>query len=194
MTTALAQPQVQPRFTPEDVVRLDEQGLYELVDGQLVEKSMSSLANKSAGLIIYRIAAWCVKAGGDVLPEQSIQCFPIHPELVRRPDVAYFGPDKSPRLEEVGNVTVAPDLAVEVISPNDRIDDLEEKIAEYLTAGVKVVWAVNPKFRWVRVHRIDAPLVEFREDAHLTAEDILPGFSVSVRDILPARRQPQTSA
>jgi hypothetical protein len=45
MTTALAQPQVQPRFTPEDVVRLDERGLYELVDGQLVEKSMSALAN-----------------------------------------------------------------------------------------------------------------------------------------------------
>ena len=154
MTTLLSQSRAAGQSVPEDVIRLEEQGLYELVDGRLVEKSMSSLANKSAGLIIYRLAAWCEAAGGDVLPEQSIQCFPADPDLVRRPDVAYYGADKSARLEEVGNVTIPPDLAIEVVSPNDKVDELEEKIAEYLAAGVKAVWAVNPKFRWVRVHRL----------------------------------------
>jgi Uma2 family endonuclease len=189
MTTTLAQPPQQARFTPEDVARLEDQGLYELVGGQLVEKSMSPLANASAGLVTFELLKWCKTGrGGTVLPEQTIQCFPADAELVRRPDVAYFGLEGSARVEETGHVTVPPDLAVEVISPNDTIDELEEKIVEYFAAGVKMVWAVHPKFRWVRIHRPGVPLSELREADTLTAEPVLPGFSVAVRDLLPQAR------
>ena len=189
MTTTLAPPSQQARFTPEDVTRLQDQGLYELVGGQLVEKPMSSLANISAGLVTYELLKWCKGGGGGaVLPELTIQCFPADADLIRRPDVAFFGSDKSARLEETGHVTVAPDLAVEVISPNDTIDELEEKIVEYFAAGVKMVWAVHPKFRWLRVHRPGVPLAELREADTLTAEPVLPGFSVPLRDLLPQPR------
>lgn len=189
MTTTLAQPSQAARFTPDDVTRLEDQGLYELVGGRLVEKPMSSLANRAAARVSHWLIAWSdAGGGGEVYAEQTFRCFPTDSELLRRPDVAFVCSGRVSGVEETGHVTVAPDLAVEVISPNDTIDELEEKIVEYFAAGVKMVWAVHPKFRWLRVHRPGMPLAELREADTLTAEPVLPGFSVSVRDILPQPR------
>lgn len=186
MTTTLAQP---ARFTPEDVIRLEERGLYELVDGKLVEKAMSSLANKAAARISYWLVAWSdAGGGGEIYAEQTFRCFPSDSELVRRPDVAFISSQRIGRVEETGHVSIAPDLAVEVISPNDTIDELEEKISEYFAAGVKTVWAVNPKFRWVRVHRPGQPLLELKENDVLADPEVLPGFSVTVHDLVASSK------
>lgn len=127
--------------------------------------------------------------GGEVYAEQTFRCFPNDSDLLRRPDVAFISSGRIGRVEETGHVSIAPDLAVEVISPNDTIDELEEKISEYLAAGVKAVWAVNPKFRWVRVHRPRQPLIELRENDVLADQEVLPGFSVIVRDLIAARHR-----
>ncbi|HWE04461.1 MAG TPA: Uma2 family endonuclease [Tepidisphaeraceae bacterium] len=185
MTTLLAQPPAQVRYTPDDILRLEEEGLYELVDGRLVEKSMSSLANETAWIIGGRLFIYLLeKPLGVIFNEQTFKCFPNDAGGIRRPDLAFVSAEKLPRVEEDGHVTAVPDIAIEVISPNDKIDELEEKIEDYFSAGVKIVWAVNPKFRWVRVHRLDAPLAEFRETDTLTAEPVLPGFAILVRDML----------
>ncbi len=182
----MAQSPEQVRFTPEDVLRLEEDGLYELINGRLVEKAMSSLANKTAAIIGARLFNYLeLNEAGDLYNEQTFKCFPTDPSGIRRPDLAVIVKDRLSGVEEEGHVTVAPDLAVEVISPNDTIDELEEKIEEYFSAGVKIVWAVNPKFRWVHVHRQGVPLAEFREMSTLTAEPVLPGFSILVRELLP---------
>ena len=78
---------------------------------------------------------------------------------------------------------IAPNLAVEVVSPNDLVYEIDEKVEEYLEAGVELVWVVNPVTRTVRVHRADRPGVTLREMDELTGDDLLPGFRCRVSDL-----------
>ena len=103
--------------TPEDLLYMGEQGLFELVDGQLVEKKISVLANLIAGKIANVLNNHLTgkKMVGYVIPEQSFQCFPKNPTQIRRPDVAFISPDRMPAVLPEGHVTFTPDLAVEVV-------------------------------------------------------------------------------
>jgi Uma2 family endonuclease len=77
-------------FTPDDVLRLEDEGLYELVDGRLIEKPMSELAIKTAGFITVVLGNHVMPNDlGDLYPEQTFQCFPHDPALLRRPDIAF---------------------------------------------------------------------------------------------------------
>ncbi|HET6247319.1 MAG TPA: Uma2 family endonuclease [Tepidisphaeraceae bacterium] len=180
------------QYTPDDVLRLEDEGLFELVDGKLVEKPMSSLANKTAGIVTIQLGVFLQKSGGgDLLPEQTFQCFPHDRDLIRRPDVAFISAARSAGVPDEGHVPIAPDIAIEVVSPNDTIYELDEKLADYRMAGVKAVWVLNPNSRVLRIHRLDHTFAELQETDTLSDESILPGFSILVRDLLPPRRKPE---
>lgn len=193
MTVAVAQ----GRFTPDDVLRLEEQGLYELVDGKLIEKQMSRLANETAGRITTFLNNLAMKANAfKVIPEQTFQCFPDDPDKLRRPDVAVIVLRPGLALPEEGHLRVVPDLVVEVVSPTDRIYELAEKLEDYRSAGVKIAWVVNPKARTVEVHHLDREdyTIEVLDDTDtLTGGSLISGFSVPVRD-LPPPSAPTTPA
>src|SRR6185437_13703545 len=107
------------RFAPDDILKLEGEGLYELVDGKLVEKQMSSLASKTATRIIHRLSTWSDDfQRGEIYPEQSFQCFPNDADLIRRPDVAVIVAERLADVPDEGHVPIAPDLAIEVVSPN----------------------------------------------------------------------------
>jgi Uma2 family endonuclease len=72
-----------------------------------------------------------------------------------------------------------------VSSPNDRVDELEEKAEQFLAAGVRRVWIVNPETRTVRILRPDGSDTRLHEDDELTGEDVLPGFSCKVSELFP---------
>jgi Uma2 family endonuclease len=176
----------QTRFTPEDLLNLDGDGLYELVDGKLVEKRMSFLATTTASLISHYLVDYALRMrAGKVATEQGFQCFPADADLVRRPDIAFIAADRAKTIPDEGHVRIPPDLAIEVISPGDRIYEFEEKLADYRSAGIKLVWEVNPKFRYVRVHHSDRSSVRLEEGDTITGEGVLPGFSIRVKDLLP---------
>ena len=78
---------------------------------------------------------------------------------------------------------LAPDLAVEVISPNDLASEVNEKIDEYLSAGVSLVWVIDPDSKTVSVYRKDGSTARLRESDELSGEDVIPGFSCKVNDI-----------
>ena len=86
-----------------------------------------------------------------------------------------------------GWVKIPPDLAVEVVSPNDSAEDLEEKLDDYRKAGVPLIWVIYPEARMVKVLRRDGPPRELREDDELSGEDVIPGFRCPLREILPRR-------
>ena len=117
---------------------------------------MSSLASRTAGLIITRVGRFLEDSGvgGGIFPEQTFQCFPHDSDLVRRPDVAYITAERLAGVDQEGHITIAPDIAVEVTSPSDKIYKFDEKLADYRSAGIKLVWEVNPKFRYLRIHRL----------------------------------------
>ena len=104
---------------------------------------------------------------------------------MRKPDVSFIRLGRLPG-EEIpeGWISIAPDLAVEVISPNEFYYEVDQKLLEYLAAGVREVWIVNPQARTVRVRRADGTGCELNENQELTSE-LLPGFRCRVGDFFP---------
>jgi len=181
------------RLTPDDLSQIQDEGLFELVDGKLIEKKMSLLTSETAGLIAGALLAHVKPAGlGVVLPEASFRCFPNDPDRVRRPDVSFIAKAKIPSNLEQPYITVPPDIAVEVVSPNDKIYELDEKLDDYRSAGVKLVWVVNPHSRVVRVFRAGQMPLELFESDTLRGEPVLPQFGVAIGEILPAPHSTRT--
>ena len=108
---------------------------------------------------------------------------------VREPDVSFISRERveahnAEHGPDDGSWWLAPDLAVEIISPTDRYKDIEEKIAEYLRFGVRLVWLLNPHRRTVHVYTADNPgglLLD--ENATLSGDPVVPGWSIAVKDI-----------
>jgi Uma2 family endonuclease len=99
-------------------------------------------------------------------------------------DVAYFGPDVV-QIQSHGSTLMdgPPILAVEILSPSDKNEDIDDKVDEYLAAGVKIVWIVDPHFETITVIRPDAPPRAFNVMESIDAEPHLPGFSTPVAKI-----------
>jgi Uma2 family endonuclease len=105
---------------------------------------------------------------------------------VRKPDAAYISFTRLPQDQEPeGNCRVAPDIAVEVISPNDVFEDVTGKVEEYLAAGVPIVWVVDPQTRRILVYHRDGGRILTDKD-ELSGENVLPGFSCQVQAVFSA--------
>ncbi len=98
----------------------------------------------------------------------------------RQPDVAFVSYDRlSVNVREA--VPVAPDLAVEVVSKTDDFYEVDDKVDEYLKAGVRLIWVVRPIRKVVEVYHQDHPKMQVRTtDDELDGEDVLPGFKLKV--------------
>jgi Uma2 family endonuclease len=105
------------------------------------------------------------------------------PDTVRAPDVAFIRQDRLAERPRPGYWEGAPDLVVEVISPNDRYTEVDEKIAAWLDHGARMVLAVNPRRRTVLVHRPGQPPRLLTEDDTLDGADVVPGWQLPVREI-----------
>ena len=182
MTLIAAKPQV----TPDDLLNLDEQGLFELVDGKLVEKQMSYLSGKTAVLVSAKLFSY-VSANrlGDVLSETSFRCFPDDPDKIRRPDIAFITASRALANPPEGHIAIAPDIAIEIVSPNDKIYEMDEKLADYRAAGVKFIWVINPQSRIIRAYGPDHYLTELFDGDTLRGDPVLPGFAIAVQELLP---------
>jgi Uma2 family endonuclease len=103
---------------------------------------------------------------------------------VRKPDLTFvargrFDDDRPPR----GDITIAPDLAAEVISPNDLAEDIEGRIADFLSVGTRLFWVVYPATRTVWVLRRDGSAARLTEQQELSGEDVIPGFVCPVSSL-----------
>jgi hypothetical protein len=164
------------------------------VDGNLVERDMGMQSSWIGG----RLYRWLGQFGEDnylgfALPADcGYQCFPAKPSRVRKPDASFICRGRLPgeQLPE-GHCPIAPDLAVEVVSPHDLYYEVDAKVADYLAAGVRLVWVVSPPTRTVTVYRPDGSGARLREADELTGEDVLPGFRCPVAVIFPPAPGPQ---
>jgi Uma2 family endonuclease len=183
-------------YTPEDLLAMPDGGRYELVNGVLVERHMGVLADWIAGRLHHYLSAFCdihpsgwVILGGD----SGYQGFPNSPRTVRKPDVSFVRYGRFPGEElPLGYARLVPDLAAEVVSPNDLYEEVDQKVEEYLRARVRLVWVISPRNHTVRVYRPDESSQSLREDDELDGEDVLPGFRCRVGDLFP--RPPAQSA
>jgi Uma2 family endonuclease len=104
------------------------------------------------------------------------------PDTVRGPDVSFWSRERLPELPE-GYIPIAPDLIVEVVSPSDHYSRVQRKVREYLQRGVRMIWVVDPEDRSVTVYRSHQQVAILEENATLSGEDVLPGFTCPVAEL-----------
>jgi Uma2 family endonuclease len=107
------------------------------------------------------------------------------PDTVRGLDIGYWTYERLPQIPIDEYIEVAPDLAVEVLSPGNRPGQIREKVREYFNRGVRMVWIVDPFDRTIMVYRSADEGRIFHENATISGEDVLPGFSCTVSELLP---------
>ena len=171
------------RCTPEDLLAMPDGDRYELVNGELVERNMGWQSSRIGARAVHLLSAHCDTHGlGWVAgADAGYQCYPGDPGMVRKPDASFVRLERLPPEDEPeGHCRIAPDLVVEVVSPNDLYYEVEDKVAEYLGTGVRMVWVVNPPTHTVRIHRVDGSEALLHEADELSGEDVVPGFRCRV--------------
>lgn len=193
MTTAAPpRPPAPPaKLTSDDLLRMGDAGAgFELVRGRLQELNVSTESSRVGGKVYARLDRYCEEraAGWAFPPETGFRCFSADaadPDRVRKPDAAFVSFAALPveRYQRTGYGAAVPDLVAEVISPNDNAVEVEEKIGEWLAAGVRVVWELYPDSSSIRAYRAGRPSDIFGPADTLTAPDVLPGFAVPVAEL-----------
>jgi Uma2 family endonuclease len=181
-------------YTPEDLLSMPDRKNYELVDGNLVERKMSVLSSWVGGQLHFELNTFLRSnpIGWAWPADLGYECYPDSPKKVRKPDVSFIRIERKPEgPTSEGYAHIAPDLAAEVVSPNDLWHELSAKVDEYLAAGVSLVWVIDPEARSVHVYRRNGTISLLRESDELSGEDVIPGFRCSVSSIFPARKPPE---
>ena len=107
-----------------------------------------------------------------------------NPDTVLAPDIAFVRRRRVDQVTEPsGYFPGPPDLAVEVLSPGDRVGEVEEKVAKWLLAGAELVWVVSPKSRIVTVHRSATDIVVLTEKDTLEGGEVIQGFAIQIAEI-----------
>jgi len=178
------------RITPEEFLRIPDSNSMELVDGQIVEKAVGTLSSETEATFIFPITAFLRQNAGMgrvFASSLGYRCFPDDPDKIRKPDVTVIRAERLAALPDPdpGYMPIVPDLAVEVVSTNDTVYELDEKVEEYLAAGFPLVWVADPEARRVTVHpRGGKPYLLTAED-DIDAPSVLPGFKCKVADLFP---------
>lgn len=179
--------QTKTPITPEDALQFQGEGGVEYVHGQLVEKPVSIESSEIEVTIAALLRAEAVKTrGARVFPSSmGYQCFRDDPIRFRKPDVSVVRADRLAGIDpSEGFIPIPPDLAVEVLSPNDLACDVAETVDDYLQNGFPLVWIVHPNTRSVVIHRAGGAVALLHETDEITAEPALPGFRCKVAELL----------
>lgn len=158
----------------------------ELVKGVLVVREPAGYRHGQVAMNLATVINNFVRSGklGDVVAAETGFKLFSNPDTVRAPDVAFIRSDRVPQPPAAGFPPMAPDLSVEVLSPDDRPGDVLHKVADWLKAGARLVWVVDPIRRIARVYRVDGSEARLAEGDTLEGEDVLPGFSCPLGDVL----------
>ena len=175
------------KYTPEALLAMPDGDQYELVDGELVERQMGFRSSRIGGSMFKFLVAHCDQHQlGWVLPSDAgYQCFPDDPGKVRKPDVSFIQAARLAAADEPeGWARIAPDLAVEVVSPNDLFEAVMVKVNEYLAAGVRLVWVIDTAMRMVHVYPCEGRgEILMQQDDTLSGRDVVEGFQCRVADL-----------
>jgi len=172
---------VKTLMTAEDLLHMPKDDMrYELVDGELITMSPTKLWHGIiAGRIARHLSIYLEDHDlGEVVIAEAGFVVQRDPDHVRAPDVAFIAREHLPAEEEWDAYGErAPDLAVEVVSPDDKVKDVQSKVAEYFAAGAQLVWLVYPWARQVMVYRSPTDVQVLTEEDTLDGGEVLPVFT-----------------
>ncbi len=168
------------------------EGLYEIVDGKAVEKAMGVYEVHLTNLIAFFLGRFVFDRQLGYVESEMLFNFGVEGKPQRRPDVAFISYGRWPkgrRFSSENALHVVPDLAVEVVSPTNSANEVEEKIVEYLNAGVSLVWVVYPSTARVYIHDGSSTVRVITRDGELDGGDVLPEFRLRLAELF----EPETS-
>ena len=174
-----------PPVTGDELYRMGELGRTELVKGEIVRMSPTGFTHgyiESNFAAVLKAFVQQQKTGRVSSGEVGIYTG-RNPDTVRAADVAFISNERLAQVKSKSYLDVAPELVVEILSPDDAWSDLMEKLDEYFACGVKVVWVADPRTQQVYVYHAVTSVERFTAKDTLIGGDMLPGFSVPVVEL-----------
>ncbi len=173
-------------LTAEEVLQLEIPGKSaELVRGRLVVREPPSTRHGAvASRLNYLLAHHVYKHDLGVVVQDAGFKIESDPDTVRAPDVAFVDRSTAGRISATGYASFAPDLAAEVVSPGDRPGEILAKVGQWLDAGTRLVWVIDPARVEARVYRDDGELTIVPPNGSLDGGSVLPGFTCALADVL----------
>jgi len=172
-------------FTDDELLHMPKDGFKrELVDGELVVSPAGWLHARIVARLVARLGAFVQQNGlGDVLGSNAL--YVLAPDNKRAPDVSFVTAGRLERdAHEMAFPHFAPDLAVEILSPGDSPRQVLAGVGEYLAAGVRLVWVIDPEQRRAVVYRSLTDVRQIGAQGALEGEDLLPGFGCPLAEVL----------
>lgn len=173
--------------TAEDLLRFREPGkTAELVRGVLIVREPPGTGHGArSARLLHRVRDFVERhALGEVFAQDTGFKIERDPDTVRAPDVAFVAKERLARIPEEGYAEIAPDWVAEILSPGERPGEVLEKVGQWLSAGVRLVWVLDQVRRDACIYRADGTVSTVGPDGELDGEDVLPGFRCPLRDIL----------
>ncbi len=178
-------------ITDDALMRLPKDGRkYEVVDGELrVSPGAGVWHERVVAALLTRLATFVTAQGlGYVFGSNVVYGLPSGNR--RSPDISFIAASRLPSGAELKDLfrrtavfEFVPDLAVEVLSPSDRPREVMDKVGEYLGAGVRLAWVIDPVEERAVAYRSVTGAREIPPDGSLDGEDLLPGFRCPLRDL-----------
>ena len=172
--------------TADDLLRLSKDEFYgELIRGELCEEMPPGFRHEKivAELIAMLLMFVRTERLGSVVGGSGVWT-ERDPDTVRAPDVQFYSAQRLPLDDQTtGYIEIAPDLVVEVRSPNDSLAKLRDKANMWIDVGVRIVWVVIPEQRIIETYRPEHEPMALSGDDQLDGLDVLPGFSCSLDSI-----------
>ena len=180
----------------DEPIALDEaavsrlEGRFEFLNGRYVEKPpMGSRASRLALILMCRLLTHvrANRLGRCIGGKCTYRIFPVEPERTRIFDGSFVRTGRLPGEKcPEGDMTIAPDLAVEIISRDSTVFDMDERIDDLIGAGVRLIWVVLPHTKSMYIYRADRSISRLRGDEELGGEDVVPGFGYRLSELFDA--------
>ena len=179
------------RMTADELLLLPDRGKRcELIAGELHEMAPAGGEHGFiGGRMTRRVSAFLDQhpaLGGEIFTSDTGYRLARDPDTVRAPDVAYVAAARLPQARVRGYPELAPDLVVEVVSPNDTAGEIQANVDEWLQAGARLVWVLYPSTGSATAYQADGTAQLLHADDSLHGEPVLPGFVCRLGDLFGA--------
>lgn len=173
-------------YTEEDLLQMPANARYELIRGELCPMPENSAEHGSrTDRLASRVSVFVQDNDlGECFAAETRFTIEKNPDTTLGPDFAFVTKDRLPeKLPRRGYLPLAPDIALETVSPNDTKHEINLKVARWLQAGTRIVWVLDPETEMLTVHRTgEIPRTLGFKDT-LSGEEVLPGFEIPLAKI-----------
>jgi Uma2 family endonuclease len=159
---------------------------YEIVNGELINMGNSGAKHGYIAIILSSALFTVVMTQKLGALFDSSTAFKMKNGNKRSPYISFFAKERLQKLEDLpmGFLDGAPDLAIEILSPSNTIEEIDDKLVEYFENGSRLVWVISPNQHYVLVYRsAQEPDRLLKSVDSLDGEDVIPGFTLPVADL-----------